>query len=292
MMKRIDFLKTSLIASTTLPFMKLNSLNYIAEGLKKTRKMPMLFVGHGSPMNAILDNNFSKKWKELGQNLEKPQAILVISAHWITDKVTKVTAMKTPKTIHDFGGFPDKLFQQQYNAPGAPEMSKITTDLLKDHTHVEEDFLWGLDHGTWSVLKPMFPKAEIPVYQLSIDYSQPALFHYQLGKKLSELRNKGVLIIGSGNIVHNLSTLKQGVQAYHWAGEFDTIITQHINDRNFQAVVDFQKLGKLANMAHPSYDHFLPLLYTLGATEKTDVISYFNDSFDLGSISMRSLLVQ
>lgn len=291
-MKRIDFLKTAVLASLSLPLMKLNALGKITDGLKNTNKMPMMFVGHGSPMNAILDNSFSRKWKDLGSQLEKPQAILVVSAHWITNKTTKVTAMKSPKTIHDFGGFPEELFEQQYSAPGAPEMSKITVDLLKEKTLIEQDFEWGLDHGTWAILKPMYPKAEIPVYQLSIDYSQPALFHYELGKELSKLRNKGVLIIGSGNIVHNLNELQQGRVAYDWAKEFDTTIAQNITDRNFQAVIDFQKLGKLAKTAHPTYDHFLPLLYTLGATEKTDEISYFNDSFDMGSISMRSLLIR
>lgn len=280
------------MASLSLPFMNLNALEPLTNSLFKTSKMPMLFVGHGSPMNAILENDFSNKWKEIGQNLERPQAILVISAHWITNRTTKITAMETPRTIHDFGGFPEELFQQQYNSPGAPELSKITTELLREKIHVEEDHSWGLDHGTWSVLKPMFPKAEIPVYQLSIDYSQAPQLHYELGKQLTKLRNKGVLIIGSGNIVHNLSALEEGAPAYDWAQEFDSKIAEYIDDRNFKSVIDFQNLGTLAKAAHPTYDHFLPLLYTLGATSKTDKISYFNDSFDLGSISMRSLLVQ
>ncbi len=291
-MKRIDFLKTTAMASTSLPFMQLNALGKLNKELKTTHKMPMMFVGHGTPLNAILDNNFSRKWKELGNQLETPQAILVISAHWITNKVTKVTAMKSPKTIHDFGGFPDELFQQQYPAPGAPEMSKITADILQHKTAVVEDFEWGLDHGTWAILKPMFPKADVPVYQLSVDYSQPATFHYELGKELNKLRKKGVLIIGSGNIVHNLSKLRNGIPAYDWTKEFDSIIAKYIDDRNFNGVVNFQKLGHLAKIAHPTYDHFLPLLYTLGAMDKKDEITYFNDSFDLGAISMRSLLFQ
>lgn len=274
-----------------MPFMKLNALENLSDSLSKTDKMPLLFIGHGNPMNAILDNEFTRKWKELGTQLEKPQAILVISAHWITPNKTKVTAMKIPKTIHDFGGFPEELFQQQYPAPGAPEMANSTIDLFQKG-HLEQDFEWGLDHGTWSFLKPMYPKAEIPVYQLSIDYSQPALFHYQLGKQLSALRQKGVLIIGSGNIVHNLQTLRPGIPAYDWAKEFDKKIVDYIDDRNFKDVIDFQKLGTLAKNAHPTYDHFLPLLYTLGAVDKSDEISYFNDSFDMGSISMRSLLIQ
>ncbi len=290
-MKRRAFIKNTTLTSLSISFMKLNALGSLTDSLNKTDKMPLLFIGHGNPMNAILDNDFSRQWKKLGQQLEKPQAILVISAHWITNNSTKVTAMKSPKTIHDFGGFPDELFEQQYPAPGTPEMANSTIDLFQKG-HIEQDFEWGLDHGTWSFLKPMYPKAEIPVYQLSLNYSKPASFHYQLGKQLSTLRERGVLIIGSGNIVHNLQTLKQGGPAYDWAKEFDTKITDYINDRDFKKVIDFQKLGSLARTAHPTYDHFLPLLHTLGAVDKLDDISYFNDSFDMGSISMRSLLIQ
>ena len=267
-------------------------LEKIANNLNPTKRMPLMFVGHGNPMNAILANDFTRKWKALGNELEKPQAILVISAHWITNNSTKVTSMEIPKTIHDFGGFPDDLFQQQYPAPGAPEVSKATIDLVKN-VHIEQDFDWGLDHGTWSVLKPMYPKADIPVYQLSIDYSKPIEFHYNLGKELSELRNKGVLIIGSGNIVHNLSSIKfGGGSTYDWAQEFDSTIAEYIDDRDFNSVINFQNLGELSKMAHPAYDHFLPLLYTLGVVHKTDQITYFNNTFEMGSIAMRSLLIQ
>jgi 4,5-DOPA dioxygenase extradiol len=290
-MDRKKFIKHISMAALITPFMKINALSKLAEEFSVTEKMPLLFVGHGSPMNAILENKFHKEWQKLGKNLPKPKAILVISAHWVSHGKTKVTAMKTPKTIHDFGGFPDALFQQQYSASGSPELAKETIKLVHK-IKIEEDHHWGLDHGTCSVLKPMFPKAEIPVYQISIDYSQPADFHFQLGAELAKLRHRGVLIVGSGNIVHNLSTLKSGIKAYDWTQEFDTKIADFINDRDFKSAVDFQKLGKLAKIAHPTYDHFLPLLYTLGMVETKDEIYYFNDDFDMGSISMRSLLIK
>lgn len=289
-MNRKDFLKKIAITSLSIPFMKLNALGGIGENLPTTKKMPILFVGHGSPMNAILDNSFSRKWKELGNQLQTPTAILVISAHWLTEKSTKVTAMEMPKTIHDFGGFPKKLFEQEYPVKGSPSFAKETIDLVKS-TPIQEDFEWGLDHGTWSILKPMFPKADIPVFQISIDYDQPMEYHYQIGKEISKLREKGVLIIGSGNIVHNLYELEQRNTAYDWAQEFDTKITEFINKGDFEAVMNFQKLGNIAKKAHPTYDHFLPLIYTLGASNHKEQITYFNDQFDLGSISMRSLLI-
>lgn len=270
--------------------MSLRNLTQQIDPLVKTDKMPVLFVGHGNPMNAIVKNDFHNKWISMGKTLPRPQAILMISAHWITTNTTKVTAMKTPETIHDFGGFPKELFDQQYPAPGSPEMAKMTAEAIHS-TIVHEDMEWGLDHGTWSVLKPMFPEADIPVYQISIDYGQPAAFHYKLGQELQTLRKKGVLIIGSGNIVHNLRELKQGGQTYDWAYDFDENIRKAVDARDFQQVIDFQNMGTLAKMAHPSYDHFLPLLYTLGAVDKKEEIEYFNDDFDMGSISMRSLLI-
>lgn len=289
-MNRLDFIKYLSLGAFTLPSMKIQALKNTLSNFQASEKMPILFVGHGSPMNAILDNSFNKKWKELGNELPQPKAILVISAHWITNGVTKVTAMSTPRTIHDFGGFPEELFKQHYPASGSPDFAKQTIDLIQQ-TAVQADFEWGLDHGTWSVLKPMFPKAEVPVYQISLDYSSPASFHYELGKELKALREKGVLIVGSGNIVHNLSELDSEVEPYDWAQEFDSKIKDYIDQRDFRSVVNFQNLGSLSDQAHPSYDHFLPLLHILGATEEKDQITYFNDSFDMGSISMRSLLI-
>lgn len=270
--------------------MELSTLYKESYSLKNSKKMPVMFVGHGSPMNAIQQNSFHKKWQSLGNSLPEPQAILVISAHWLTSKTTKVTSMSTPKTIHDFGGFPRELFEQQYPAPGSPEMAKLTIEQIHS-TIVHEDMEWGLDHGTWCVLKPMFPEAKIPVYQLSIDMTKPIEFHFNLGKELQALRRKGVLIIGSGNIVHNLTQLRQGINAYDWAKDFDNTIKAIIDKRDFKSVVNFQKMGNLAKLAHPTFEHLLPLMYTLGAMDKSEQVQYFNDSFDLGSISMRSLLI-
>jgi len=250
--------------------------------------MPILFVGHGSPMNAIEDNNFNRSWVMLGQNLPRPQAILSISAHWLT-KETLVTAMPRPRTIHDFGGFPEELFRQQYPAPGSPEIAAEIREMDTSNS-INLDLDWGLDHGTWSVVKPMFPHADIPVIQLSIDYSKPPQFHYELAKQLGKLRKQGVLIMGSGNIVHNLSELRADETVPDWAKEFDSKIAQWIGTGDDESIVNFLKLGSLARLAHPTYDHFLPLLYILGLKTKTDLPESFNAAFQLGSISMRSVL--
>jgi 4,5-DOPA dioxygenase extradiol len=270
----------------------MGGLNTLAKDLgemKNTDRMPVLFVGHGSPMNAIEDNKYSRTWKDLGSSLPAPSAVLSVSAHWISNGTTKVTAMDRPQTIHDFGGFPKELFDVQYPAPGSPELAEETIKLLKN-SHVEPDKTWGLDHGTWSVLAKMYPDAKIPVYQLSIDYSKPPEFHFQLMKDLQVLRSKGVLMIGSGNMVHNLSMLKMTGEPFDWSIEFDSLMTGFIDKRDFQSVVNFQKTGNLAKLAHPTYDHFLPLLYTLGMITEKDELSYFNQGFDYGSISMKSLL--
>jgi 4,5-DOPA dioxygenase extradiol len=269
--------------------MKLQDLHTIANDFNAMHRLPMMFVGHGNPMNAILDNSFTKTWKEIGKQLPRPKAILSISAHWLTRYGTKVTAMEKPETIHDFGGFPKELFDQQYPAPGAPDFAKQTRRLIPS-PEVSLDYDWGLDHGTWSVLLPMFPLADIPVYQLSIDYSKPPQFHYDLGKLLKSLRERGVLIIGSGNVVHNLSAMRLGEHPYDWALEFDDKIGEWISARNHQAIVDFQKLGTLASIAHPTHDHYLPLLYILGMQDKSDKLEFFNSEIDMGSVSMRSVL--
>jgi 4,5-DOPA dioxygenase extradiol len=252
-------------------------------------RMPLLFIGHGNPMNAILDNTFSRTWREIGEALPKPRAILSISAHWITPETTMVTAMERPKTIHDFGGFPPALNEQQYPAPGAPDFASETQRIIDDPP-VALDYDWGLDHGTWSVLLPMFPLADIPVYQLSIDYGQPAEFHYELGRQLRPLRDKGVMIIGSGNLVHNLRRMRFEGEPYDWAIEFDAIMAEWIESGNHRAIVEFQKLGELAALAHPTYDHFLPLLYVLGLQDARDTPQFFNADFDLSSVSMRSVI--
>ena len=287
-MDRRKFIINSVIGTGAMVTLNSFMKNFSEE--KPSEKMPALFVGHGNPMNAIEKNEYHNKWIELGKSLPKPKAILVVSAHWLT-KGTKVTAMEQPKTIHDFGGFPDELFAQQYPVKGSPEFAKETQSLITK-TKVQSDFEWGLDHGTWSVLLPMYPDAGIPVFQLSIDYSQPPQFHYELAKELAKLREKGVLIIGSGNIVHNLGMIDWTGKAYDWAIEFDATIKKLIDERNHSAIINYDKLGSIAKLAIPTNDHYLPLLYALALQEKNENISYFNEKCEMGSVSMRSLIIQ
>ena len=265
-------------------FSKLNELPL-------TETMPFMFVGHGSPMNAIEDNTFSRNWTAMGQQVPRPNAILAVSAHWLTPRSTQVTAMDLPRTIHDFGGFPQELFDQQYPAPGAPDYAEKTIELIRK-AEVVADYTWGLDHGTWSVLTKMFPEADIPTYQLSIDYAQHPKYHYELAKDLRALRDHGVLVIGSGNIVHNLRALRYGGSAYDWADEFDQVMAGLISDGNDAGVVDFLEMGQIARLAHPTHDHFLPLIYALGLRSEKDEIEYFNDEMVMASISMRSIVAR
>lgn len=289
-MKRSTFLKLS-SATILAPFaMKLQALKSWADEQPHTDMMPVMFVGHGNPMNAIMQNEFTKTWNKLGSQLPKPKAIICVSAHWLTNG-TYVTAMEKPKTIHDFGGFPRELFEQQYPAPGSPELAKQVGLVVKT-TDVKDDYQWGLDHGTWSVLLPMYPQADIPVLQLSIDYSKPPQYHYELAKQLKELRRKGVLIMGSGNIVHNLGMIDfENKTRFEWAYEFDEKIKGFIDKGDHESVIRYDKLGTIARYAVPTNDHYLPLMYTLGLQDKKDNISYFNDKMDAGSISMRSILI-
>ncbi|MDP1676943.1 MAG: 4,5-DOPA dioxygenase extradiol [Bacteroidota bacterium] len=290
-MNRKEFLTLAAALPFTGSVMNLHGLKNLADDIAKTERMPLLFVGHGNPMNAIEDNKFSNSWKDFGKTLPKPTAILSVSAHWLT-RGTRVTAMAKPRTIHDFGGFPEKLFAQQYPAPGAPELAKETQALVtKPHIILDDD--WGFDHGTWSVLIQMFPKADIPVFQLSIDYNQSMQYHYNIAQQLQVLREKGVLIIGSGNIVHNLQAVTfNSNKPYDWALEFDANISKWIESGNHQAILDFQKLGTLAKSAHPTNDHFLPLMYVLGFQNKKDTPTFFNNDFDMSSVSMRSVIYQ
>jgi len=270
--------------------------------LRPSARMPVLFVGHGSPMNAIEDNAYRRSWQQLGQQLlaraERPQLVLCISAHWITQgQGSWLTGMAQPRTIHDFGGFPDALFAQQYPAPGAPVVAQqLASQLHMPHSQqalgVDADG-WGLDHGTWSVLKPMFPAADIPVVQLSIDYRRPPAEHFALGQQLQALRERGVLIVGSGNVVHNLRALQRTqspLQAYDWAIEFDQMVTGLVERGDLARLGDFQQLGTVAQMAHPTYDHYLPLLYAAGAVHPGEVAQFFNADFQMAAISMRSMV--
>jgi 4,5-DOPA dioxygenase extradiol len=266
------------------------SLSNAFSNLASTPRMPALFVGHGSPMNAIVDNQYSRTWRQMGEDLPTPKAILVVSAHWMTRGATLVHIGSNPKTIHDFGGFPPELFAQQYNAPGAPDFAQATIDLLEE-SHAHSDERWGLDHGAWSVLIQMFPKADIPVYQLSLDLSKSLAEHFKLGRELKALREKGVLIIGSGNVVHNLRMLSMDGVTPDWSAEFDRYMADAIAARDPGKVLDVGSLGRTAALAHPTIEHFLPILYSLGVMAEDEKVTFFNESFDLGSISMRSFLL-
>ncbi len=271
--------------------MKLKELKKITDRFEETSLMPVLFAGHGNPMNAILDNSFTKGWSNSVKDLKTPKAILCISAHWET-KGTFVTAMEKPKTIHDFYGFPKALFDLQYPSPGSPDYAKEVTELVKKTT-VKLDYDWGLDHGTWSVLVKMYPKADIPVFQMSLDYSQSAQYHYDLAKELAGLRKKGVLIVGSGNIVHNLrmADLSDKAEPYDWAIEFDATAKKLIDSGDHQKLIDYKKLGNSALLSIPSPEHYLPLLYTLALKEKDEKVSYFNEEIAFRSGSMRSVKI-
>ncbi|WP_423457890.1 4,5-DOPA dioxygenase extradiol [Ottowia sp. VDI28] len=272
----------------------------LLQSLKPSARMPVLFVGHGSPMNAIEDNNWRRSWQALGTELlaraEQPQLILCISAHWLTRGGWQLTGMAQPRTIHDFGGFPQALFDQQYPAPGAPAVARSLAKELSpaagNALEVDERE-WGLDHGTWSVLKPMFPQARIPVLQLSMDYGRPPAEHYALGRQLQKLRERGVLIVGSGNIVHNLRATRRGTasqEAYDWAVEFDTVVQDQIKKGQLDALAQFQQVGQIARLSHPTHEHYLPLLYAAGAARPTEMPRFFNTGFQSASISMRSVL--
>lgn len=251
--------------------------------------MPVLFIGHGSPMNGIEDTEFSRRWTQMGQEIPTPKAVLVISAHWYTQG-TKITAMEHPKTIHDFGGFPKELFAVQYPAPGSPDLARETASLI----HASLDHDWGLDHGTWTVVRHMYPKANIPVLQLSIDYSKGPQYHYDLAKELYALRRKGVLIIGSGNLVHNLrmvawDRLDDKEYGYDWALDINNQFKHLISSREHKPLINYTQLGKGAMLAIPTPDHYLPLMYTLGLQSNKDNISFFNDKAVGGSLTMTSV---
>jgi 4,5-DOPA dioxygenase extradiol len=258
--------------------------------LPTSPRMPALFVGHGSPMNAITDNAYSREWRKLGDSLPTPSAILCVSAHWMTRGTTLVHIGARPKTIHDFGGFPQALYDAQYPAPGAPDVAEATIQLVRS-SHIKGDTEWGLDHGAWSVLIKMFPKADIPVFQLSLDLAKPPSEHFELAQELKPLREKGVLIVGSGNIVHNLRALVRGGQAYDWAEDFDARAAQVITNRDFRALARPLSLARTLPLAHPTLEHYLPVLFPAAVADEKDGLNYFNIGIDMGSISMRSFLL-
>lgn len=291
-MKRKDFLKTMALLPLGATSMKLNSLKLITDHLEPTEKMPVLFLGHGNPMNAIMENTFTEGFKAIGKSISKPKAILCISAHWET-KGTYVTAMQKPPTIHDFGGFPKALFDVNYPAPGSPELALETQKIITS-THIGLNHDWGLDHGCWSVVKHLYPDADIPIIQMSIDYTKPAEYHYQLAKELSVLRDKGILIIGSGNSVHNLQMaawdkMMESGYAFDWATEANEMIKNFITEGNHQPLIDYKSQGKAFDLAIPSPEHYIPLLYTLALQGKNEKPTIYNDEIVAGSLNMMSV---
>jgi 4,5-DOPA dioxygenase extradiol len=276
-------------------FQSFSGLKTFTDTLGKTEfLMPALFMGHGSPMNGIEDNEFSKTWYEFGNLLPIPKAVIVISAHWLT-KGTNITAMDFPKTIHDFGGFPEELYKVQYPAKGSPELARETRQIVS-LTDVQLDHEWGLDHGAWTVIRHMYPDANIPVLQLSIDYSKDIRYHYDLAKELQALRKKGVLIMGSGNMVHNLrmvawNKLNEENYGFDWTFQMNQLFKDLIINGDHDKLIDYTKLGREAMLAIPTPDHYIPLLYTLGLKGKNEDVSFFNDKAVGGSITMTSVKI-
>lgn len=278
------------------------AMDALADGLKPSVRQPVLFVGHGSPLNVLPGNTWRMQWEQLGEEVQKraepPQLILCVSAHWLTRGGWFFTGMEKPRTIHDFGGFPPALYDMQYPAPGAPAaaraMARALQPAVQRGVRVGVDKSeWGLDHGAWSVLLPMFEQANIPVVQLSMDYSRPLNEHFALGQQLQRWRERGVMIVGSGNIVHNLRVMERSAapnQAFEWAAEFDAHIHTLLRKGDTAGLQAVQTLGSLMHMAHPTHDHYLPLLYAAGAVLPGEEPRFFNTGFQAGSISMRSVM--
>jgi 4,5-DOPA dioxygenase extradiol len=264
-------------------------LQRLRDSLAPTDRMPVVFLGHGSPMNALEDTSFSRAWTELGQSLPRPRAILVVSAHWMTQGTTLVDVSAMPRTIHDFYGFPEPLYQMHYEAPGDPELARSVAALLASH-HSDVDDTWGLDHGAWTILKYLYPDADVPVFQVSIDMGRDLAHQLEIGRALSELRDRGVLILGSGNVVHNLRALRFGGAPQDFAVEFDKLFEDRLTVRDFASLADRPKLGSLLRMAHPSVDHYLPALTIAGASDALDDLTFMTDAIELGSVSMRSFV--
>lgn len=293
-MNRKKFITAMAVLPLTGAALKVNSLRNLSKNFEATEKFPVLFLGHGSPMNAIEENEFVDGFRNIGKTFQKPKAILVISAHWET-RGTFVTAMDNPPTIHDFGGFPQALFDVQYPAPGSPELAQETKRIITK-TDVLLDDKWGLDHGAWSVVKHLYPDAEVPVIQMSIDYTQPASYHYELAQELASLRHKGILIIGSGNMVHNLrmvawDKLNEAGFAWDWAQEAKEKMKNYILDGNHKALIDFRNQGKAFDLAIPTPEHYLPMIYSLALKDRQDDLLLFNDNSIGGSLAMTSFKI-
>ena len=293
-MNRRSFIGSAVLFPFIVNAMNEKELNNLGSSGDHKGRMPVLFVGHGSPMNAISENEFVQNWRNLGKSLLRPKAILCISAHWET-KGTFVTAMPKPPTIHDFGGFPKALFDVQYPAPGSPAFANETKRIVSKTT-VGLDEKWGLDHGAWSVIKNIYPLADVPVFEMSLDYYQSPQFHYDLAKELSPLRDKGVLIIGSGNIVHNLGMVAwdkvdEPEYGYDWAVQANDTIKRLIIANNHKELIHYSSLGKEVKLAIPTPEHFLPLIYALALKEENETVSFFNDKPVMGSLTMTSVKI-
>lgn len=291
-MNRKEFLKVIPFLPIAASSMSFESIKKLADSAPETPTMPVFFIGHGSPMNGIEHNYYTLHWAEEAQKIPTPNAVICISAHWLT-RGTKMTAMTQPGTIYDFGGFPEALYQVKYPAPGDPALVKETASLVK-LTPIEADHEWGLDHGTWTIVRHMYPSAQIPVLQLSIDYTKPMAWHYELARELYMLRKKGVLIIGSGNMVHNLGMvawdkLNEESYGYDWAIEINNTFKKLIAEGDHAALISYEKLGKAARLAIPGPDHYIPLLYTLGLTRQNEIPYFFNDKVVAGSLTMTSV---
>jgi 4,5-DOPA dioxygenase extradiol len=287
-MKRSTFIKLLATSPLLLGAMNLKELDKIAERFDKTPKMPLLFIGHGHPMNALFDNNFTRTLSKIGETIDRPNAIMVVSAHWET-RGSFVSVNQFPKTIYDFGGFDERLFQIKYEPQGHPQLAKELISLAPQFS-IKEDAQMGLDHGAWTVLKYIWPKADIPVFQLSMDYTQGPEYHFALAQALRKMREKGVLIMGSGNIVHNLGNLDWyniDAKPFDWALEFDSIVKTQLDKGDFQSLVNYRQFGKTALMSIPSTDHYLPMLYVLGLADKNEQLTYLFEGMQYGSISMR-----
>lgn len=291
-MDRKNFIKSLALFPMLGSISTVKALEFLNSHFGATPKMPVLFLGHGSPMNAIEENEFVAGFRKMAQTIPTPKAILCISAHWET-KGTYVTAMETPRTIHDFGGFPKALFDVQYPAPGSPDLASSTQQLITS-TEVHLDHAWGLDHGAWSVIKHLYPKANIPVIQMSIDYTQPPKYHYELAQQLKALRERGILIIGSGNMVHNLgmvdwANMNKIGHGYDWALEAREKMNSFILNGDHGSLIDFKNQGKAFQLSIPTPEHYLPLIYTLGLQDKNETPELFNDKAMAGSLTMTSV---
>lgn len=290
-MKRKTFIQSLAITGMAGTAMKLNELGKMINPLNSTHTMPVLFLGHGSPMNAIEENEFVTGFRNIGKEIPVPAAVLCISAHWET-KGTMVTAMEHPPTIHDFGGFPQALFDVQYPAPGSPALAKETKELIKK-VEIGLDQQWGLDHGAWSVIKHLYPLANIPVIQMSLDYTHTPQQHYDLAKELAALRKKGVLIVGSGNLVHNLRVINWQTpkSGYDWAVTANDKVKKLITNNDHQPLINYSSLGREMTLSVPTPEHYLPLLYALALKTDNEQVSFFNDKTVMGSISMTSFKI-